>query len=84
MLRIPHIIGNRLTDDDQVVSLTSPPDFTPQKRLLVFISVGRWVNPWAVVRLEGLGKLKKKSMTSTGIRNLWACYSASTNYASAI
>jgi hypothetical protein len=31
MLRIPHCLGNRLTDGGKYVSLTHPPHFTPQK-----------------------------------------------------
>jgi hypothetical protein len=29
--RIPHFLGNRLTDADEVVSLTRRPPFTPRK-----------------------------------------------------
>jgi hypothetical protein len=41
--------------------------FLPTGRLLVLIFVRGWVDPRAIVRLEGLGKLKKKS-TSSGTR----------------
>jgi hypothetical protein len=38
------------------------------RKILVLISVRRWVNIRAFVRLEGLSKLKKKISSSTGIR----------------
>jgi hypothetical protein len=48
MLRIAHCLDNRLTDGGKVVSLTHQPRSTLQKHYFS-----------ALVRLEGLGKLKK-------------------------
>jgi hypothetical protein len=63
MSSLPHFLDNWLTDGGEVVSLTRRPPFTPKK-----IPVRDCVNLRAIVRLEGLGKLKKKNpMTSSGI-----------------
>jgi hypothetical protein len=37
--RLPYFLDNRLTDGDEVVSLTRRPPFTPTGRFLVLISV---------------------------------------------
>jgi hypothetical protein len=47
MSRLPHLIDNRQTDGGKVVSLTRRPLLPPGKLLVL-------------VRLEGIGKLKKK------------------------
>jgi hypothetical protein len=39
--------------------------FLPWRRFLVLISVKAWVDPRAIVRLEGLGKLKKSTASGT-------------------
>jgi hypothetical protein len=59
-------LDNRLTDVGKVVSLTRRPPFTPSPgRLLVLISIRGWVNSGDIVRLKGLGQLKKS--TSSGL-----------------
>jgi hypothetical protein len=58
-------LDNRLTHGGEI-SLTPRTPFTP-RRFLVLISVRGWVDPWAIMRLEGLGQLKKKIKDS--IRN---------------
>jgi hypothetical protein len=54
----PHFLDSRLIYGGQVVSLTRRPPFTPLGRFLVLISVRGWVEPRAIVRLEGLSQLK--------------------------
>jgi hypothetical protein len=53
----------RLTDGGKVVSPTRRPLFTPRKI----------VEPRAIVRLEGLGKLKKSTLSGTQTGNLPVC-----------
>jgi hypothetical protein len=38
MLRIPHCVDNRLIDSGKAVSLTHPPQFTPQKHYYFYVS----------------------------------------------
>jgi hypothetical protein len=62
-----------LTDGGKVASLMCRPPFTPPGRFLVLISVRGWVDPRAIVRLEGLGQLKKIHLIGTWTRDLPAC-----------
>jgi hypothetical protein len=50
----------------------APAALLPPGRFLLHISVRDWVEPWTIVRLEGLGQLKPP-MTSSGIESatLW-------------
>jgi hypothetical protein len=73
MLSIPHCPEYRLTYNSVVVSLTRRPRSTHQYNFL--ISAKGSVNRRAIVRLEGLGKLKKKinDFIWTRTRDLQAC-----------
>jgi hypothetical protein len=57
----------------------------PPRKFLVLIFVSDWVDPRATVRLEGLGKLKKKKIHWPHRESNWPLsglqHSASTNYA---
>jgi hypothetical protein len=55
----PHFLENRLTNRDEVVSLTRRLSFTPQKHFWWLFTLVA-VNTTAIVRLEGLGKAKQK------------------------
>jgi hypothetical protein len=73
VLRISHCIHNRLTHGGKVVSLTRRLRPTPHKQFLIFISVSGWVNPNAILGLEGLGKPEKKSSLDLKTRDILAC-----------
>jgi hypothetical protein len=77
--RFPHFVHNWLTDGGEVVRPCAGPALPPA-RFLVLIYVRGRVKPVVIVRLEGLGQLKKISMTLSGIASpdLSACSEAST------
>jgi hypothetical protein len=69
--RLPHFLDNRFTDGGKVASLTRLPPFTPQEdSWYLFL-----LDPRAIVRLEGLGKLKKRihDLIGNRTRDLPAC-----------
>jgi hypothetical protein len=61
----------RLIDGGKVVSPTHRPLFTPKK--IPGTHFCCWVDPRAIVRLEGLGKLKKSTSSGTRTGDLPAC-----------
>jgi hypothetical protein len=65
MSRVPPCLDNLLTAVGEVVSLTRQQRFIPRK--IFWYSFLSETNPRAIVWLEGLGKLKKKSITSSGL-----------------
>jgi hypothetical protein len=73
MLRITHFLGNRFTDGGVVLSLTRRQRFISQKDYLLLICVRRGVNSRAIVRREGLGKLKKYDHIGNRTRDLLVC-----------
>jgi hypothetical protein len=67
-----HIFRHSATDVGKFFSSMRRPLFTLRK-FMVLISVGGWVDPRAIVRLEGLDKLKKSTSSGTRTSNLPAC-----------
>jgi hypothetical protein len=62
-------LDNRLTVGGEVVSLTHQLLFTPQEDFWYSFLLRGWVDPWAIVRLEGLLSIDKPNDL---IRN-WTC-----------
>jgi hypothetical protein len=76
MLRFPHFLNNRLTDGGKVLSLTSRPPFTPQEDSWYLFLLRSLVDPRAIVRLEGLGKLTSSVLESATSRGAYSYYCA--------
>jgi hypothetical protein len=68
-LRLPYFLDNRLTDGVSL-SVLRAGRFLPPGRFLVLISVRGCVEPRAIVRLEGLGKLKNPVTSRWGTVDL--------------
>jgi hypothetical protein len=67
-------LDNRFTDGGKVVCVTPAGRLLPPGKFLILISVRGWVDPRDIVRLEGLGKLKKKiHLIVIRTRDLPAC-----------
>jgi hypothetical protein len=57
--RLPHFLNNRLTDGGKIVSLTRWLLFTPQEDSWYSFLLQTESTPGPIMRLEGLGKLKR-------------------------
>jgi hypothetical protein len=58
--RLPHFLDNRPKDGCKFLSLRAGRPL-PIRRFLVLISIRGWIDHRAIVRLEGLGQLKKSN-----------------------
>jgi hypothetical protein len=69
------LLDSRLTDGGEVASLMHrPAALYPPGRFLVIISVRGWVDTRVIVRLEGLGQLRKSNnLIGNRNRDLLAC-----------
>jgi hypothetical protein len=71
---IPHFLDNRLSDGGEVVSLTRRPPFPLFPKNIPGTHLCSKASPRAIVRLEGVLKLKKASdLIGTRTRDLPTC-----------
>jgi hypothetical protein len=70
-------LDNRLTGGGEVSSLTHRPRSSPHKHFLVLVCVRGWIDNMAIVRMEGIRKLRKKMISVFELAcsiHFWNCH----------